>query len=411
MTELANAEAGPRTIGGRYTLLEELGRGGSAVVWRGDDTLIGRQVAVKELLLSPALAERVLHEARTAGALNHPSVVTVHDVVVENGGSFIVMELVEAPTLEDLVSSGPLSAQVVADIGRQVLGALAVAHAAGIVHRDVKPANIMVRPDGQAKLTDFGIARTATDSPAYLAPERISGHEATPTADLWSLGAALLTASEGGNPFQRENTAATLYAVVNEAPRMSRTQGPLAEVIGGLLAKSPQARLIPDQAIPLLTFAASNAGALAESAPSTPWTAPARPASTPSVPAVLASVAAMLFGFLLLADAMMIHQAYFLFDILYPPLLLGRLSVVFGGVAALIGGVLLLARLRAGQITISVSAGLTLLTVLLLTLPDEEREYLGLPLQPGFALDLLALAFAAVLAAAVWLIPVRRAKR
>src|SRR4051812_10298786 len=188
-----------RVIAERYVLRAELGRGGMGVVWRGEDRVIGRQVAVKEMRLGEGgtaaeraeFEERIMREARTAGRLNDPSVVTVFDVVHDNGSVYIVMELVEAPTLAALVRrSGPLPPGMVAEIGRQVLSALEAAHAAGIVHRDVKPSNIMVGANGRAKLTDFGIAQAADDpaltktgavigSPAYLAPERLSGHEAS----------------------------------------------------------------------------------------------------------------------------------------------------------------------------------------------------------------------------------------
>ncbi|KMS82228.1 serine/threonine protein kinase, partial [Streptomyces regensis] len=184
-----------RTVAGRYSLLQELGRGGMGVVWRGEDTVIGRQVAVKELRMpdgesATVFSERVLREVRTGGRLNDPAVVTVFDVVTEGDATFIVMELVEAPTLSDLVAArGPMPAHEVARIGEQVLSALEAAHRAGIVHRDVKPGNIMVAPNGRTKLTDFGIAQAVDDprittsgmligSPAFMSPERVAGQEA-----------------------------------------------------------------------------------------------------------------------------------------------------------------------------------------------------------------------------------------
>ncbi|GAA4550768.1 serine/threonine-protein kinase [Amycolatopsis samaneae] len=443
MTELGQSSAVSRSIAGRYTLREELGRGGMGVVWRGEDAVIGRQVAVKELLPPPGLAEperaalteRVLAEARAAGTLNHPAVVTIHDVVVEDGVPFIVMELIEAPTLHDLAAAGPLPAQRVAEIGKQVVGALAAAHAAGIVHRDIKPANILVDADGRVKLTDFGIARadgdqrvTATGavvgSPAYLAPERIQGQAATPATDLWSLGVTLLAASEGGEPFHRENTAATLYAVLNEPAPLHRTHGLLAEVIGGLLAKTPHERLTADRAGALLAHAASPAGATTVVAGPTvttpapppqawwPGPAPVQRAQPNSTAAILVGVASVVFGVYLLADALLMHQLYLLAELSFSPeLLLGRLSIVFGGLAALVGGSLLLARVRAGLGVVTASAGLTLLFVCLLTLSAEEQRDLGYPTQPGLTLDLLALAFAIALVAVVWLPPVRRSLR
>jgi serine/threonine protein kinase len=177
---------------------------------------------------------------------------------------FIVMELVEAPTLAQLVRrTGPLPPQTVADIGRQVLAALEAAHQAGIVHRDVKPSNIMVGATGRAKLTDFGIAQAADDptltktgsvigSPAYLAPERLSGQEATPASDLWSLGAVLYFAIEGKAAFERDTTAATFGAVLNEVPYLTNAQGPLAAAVSGMLASAPSGRLTAPQVRTLL---------------------------------------------------------------------------------------------------------------------------------------------------------------
>jgi hypothetical protein len=265
-----------RLIADRYLLRAELGRGGMGVVWRGEDRVIGRADAVKEMRLSVAVSPaeraefetRILREARTAGRLNDPAVVTVFDVVHDNGSVFIVMELVEAPTLAQLIrGSGPLSPSVVARTGLQVLAALEAAHAAGIVHRDVKPSNIMMPPNGRAKLTDFGIAQAADDptltktgmvvgSPAYLAPERLGGHEATPASDIWSLGAVLFFAVEGRGAFERDTTAATLSAVIHEVPYLTRAQGPLAAAISGMLVAAPEGRLAGAQLHALLTSVA-----------------------------------------------------------------------------------------------------------------------------------------------------------
>ncbi|GAB2958287.1 serine/threonine protein kinase [Amycolatopsis acidiphila] len=268
------AQPAPRTIAGRYALLAELGRGGMGVVWRAEDRVIGRQVAIKELRLPDGAeetvhSERVLREVRTGGRLNDPAVVTVFDVVSEQGGTYIVMELVEAPTLSELVRRhGPLPAAQAASIGRQVLTALQAAHEAGIVHRDVKPGNIMVAPNGRVKLTDFGIAQAVDDprlttsgmiigSPAFMAPERVAGNEAVPASDLWSLGATLFFAVEGAMAFERPTTAATLHAIMTEVPYLSRTQGPLASAIMGLLIASPDARIAAAQAHHLLAMAAN----------------------------------------------------------------------------------------------------------------------------------------------------------
>jgi serine/threonine protein kinase len=237
------------------------------VVWRAQDRVIGRQVAVKELRLPDGVDERerevfrqrVLREARTAGRLNDPAIVTVHDVIDEAGITYIVMELVQASTLSDLVrAQGPLPPQQVVSLAQQVLGALDVAHAAGIVHRDIKPSNMMLLPNGRVKLADFGIAQAVDDpklttsgnvigSPSYLAPERIHGTEATAASDLWALGAVLCFAVEGHDPFDRPTTAATLHAVLNEQPQLVRCPPQLATIIRGLLIADPQARLTGPQ--------------------------------------------------------------------------------------------------------------------------------------------------------------------
>jgi tRNA A-37 threonylcarbamoyl transferase component Bud32 len=268
----APATPGQRVVAGRYALLGELGRGGMGVVWRAQDQVIGRQVAVKELRLPDAesaavFSERALREVRTGGRLNDPAVVTVYDVVTDGGTTFIVMELVEAPSLADLVRQrGPMPAVQAAQLGERVLAALQAAHTAGIVHRDVKPANILVPPDGRVKLTDFGIAHAVDDprlttsgmivgSPAFMAPERVEGREAMPESDLWSLGATLFFAVEGTMPFERATTAATLHAIMTEIPYLTRGHGPIAAVILGLLVAKPEARLTAAQAANLLATA------------------------------------------------------------------------------------------------------------------------------------------------------------
>jgi hypothetical protein len=278
VTGQQGVSAQPRVIAGRYTLLVELGRGGMGVVWRAQDNVIGRHVAIKELHLPDGvpleerhvLEERVLREARAAGRLNDPAVVTVYDVVVENATTYIVMELVEAATLSTLINrQGPMPPERVSSMAQQVLSALEAAHAAGIVHRDVKPGNLMVRPDGRVKLTDFGIAQAVDDprlttsgsligSPAYMAPERIHGHEASPASDLWALGATLCYAIEGVSPYERASTASTLHAIMNETPRLTRAHGVLAAVITGLLMPDPNARLTGPQARAMLERHAAN---------------------------------------------------------------------------------------------------------------------------------------------------------
>jgi hypothetical protein len=264
-----------RVIAGRYAVLEEIGRGGMGIVWLAEDRTIGRRVAIKELHLPAGvppderaiLEERVLREARTAGRLNDPGVVTVYDVVQEDGNTYIVMELIQAPTLSGIVShQGPLPQDAVARLAEQLLSALEAAHAAGVVHRDVKPSNIMVMPNGRVKLTDFGIAQSTDDprlttsgvlvgSPSYIAPERLRGAEADAGSDLWALAAVLFYAVEGHSAFERASTAATMHAILNEIPYLTRSQGPLASVIMGLLNSIPEARLSATQARGLLAQA------------------------------------------------------------------------------------------------------------------------------------------------------------
>jgi serine/threonine protein kinase len=250
-----------RLIANRYALAVPIGQGGMGVVWRAQDTLLGREVAIKEVRLPPTIPDserssmraRVLREARAAARLNHPGVVTLYDVINEQGHAFIVMELINAPTLAQVVAQrGPLDPRRAAGVGAQVAAALAAAHQAGIVHRDVKPANVMVVGDG-ARLTDFGIARVKGDpkltstglivgSPAYMAPEQASGAAAGPEADLWGLGATLYYAVEGRPPFERDGQIAVLTAVVNDAPRAPERAGELGPVISALLSKDPAQR-------------------------------------------------------------------------------------------------------------------------------------------------------------------------
>ncbi|CRK58493.1 serine/threonine protein kinase [Alloactinosynnema sp. L-07] len=263
---------GPRMVAGRYAILNELGRGGMGIVWLAEDTMIGRHVAIKELHLPEGVPhserttfeQRVLREARTAGRLNDPAVVTVFDVVQESGATYIVMELIQAPTLSDVVKErGPLPADQVAKVADQLLSALEAAHQAGIIHRDVKPSNIMLAANGRVKLTDFGIAQSLDDprltssgiligSPSYMAPERIRGEEAGAPSDLWALGAVLFYAVEGYSPFERATTAATMHSILSEVPYLTRGQGALASVITGLMINTPQARLTSGQVRGLL---------------------------------------------------------------------------------------------------------------------------------------------------------------
>ena len=200
-----------RVIAGRYRLEAPIGRGAMGVVWRARDQLLDRDVAIKEVQIADTLTEderatafqRTLREAKTAARLNHPAVVTVYDVAEDGGRPWIVMQLIHAQSLDQvLATSGPLSPRRAADMARQLLSALSVAHAAGVMHRDVKPSNVLLGSDDRAVLTDFGIATFADDpkltqtgmvmgSPGFTAPERIRGEDASPASDLWSLGATL----------------------------------------------------------------------------------------------------------------------------------------------------------------------------------------------------------------------------
>jgi hypothetical protein len=254
--------AANRLIANRYALTAPLGRGGMGVVWRAQDSVLGREVAIKEVVFPGTMPEqerrqaraRVMREARAAARLNHPAVVTLYDVIQDQGVTFIVMELVSAPTLADLVrEEGPLPVERVAEIGAQVAGALEAAHAAGIVHRDVKPGNVMVPERGTAKLADFGIASVQGDpqltstglvigSPAYMAPEQARGEASGPPADFWALGATMFYAVEGEPPFDRGTSIATLAAVVNDPPRRPERAGPLTSLLTALLDKDPASR-------------------------------------------------------------------------------------------------------------------------------------------------------------------------
>jgi hypothetical protein len=283
-----------RVIGGRYVVLGELGRGGMGIVWRAEDRVMGRQVAVKELHLPQGLSpgertefrERLLREARNAGRLNDPGIVTVHDVVTDDGVDHIVMELIDARTLTDVVrSDGPLDERSVTAVAQQLLAALNTAHAAGVVHRDVKPSNVMLGSGGRIRLTDFGIAQAADDprltttgsvvgSPGYLAPERLKGDDAAPASDLWALGATLFFAIYGEGPFARETSAATLSAVLHAEIPPVRARGPIGTVIGGLLQRSPEARLGGSQAAALLATQHPAAAVQYGDAATNPVTAP-----------------------------------------------------------------------------------------------------------------------------------------
>lgn len=236
--------AGPRMVAERFALSERLGQGGMGIVWRATDELLGREVAVKQVQTHRAGHERLIREARAAARLNHPGAVTVHDVVSDEDEVFIVMELVAAPTLADLVErDGPLPRERVARIGLGLLEVLAEAHRIGIVHRDVKPANVMVLTGDRIKLADFGVARISGDptltregtvlgSPAYMSPEQTRGERGHAATDMWALGATLYYAVEGVVAFGRETYEGCIAAVLTQPPPPPLRSG---ADLGGLL--------------------------------------------------------------------------------------------------------------------------------------------------------------------------------
>ncbi|MFF5254980.1 serine/threonine-protein kinase [Streptomyces leeuwenhoekii] len=255
-----------RLLAGRYRLGDSIGSGGMGRVWRAHDEVLHRTVAIKELTAAlyvsdsdrAVLLARTRAEARAAARINHSAVVTVHDVLEHDGRPWIVMELVEGRSLADAVrEEGRVEPREAARVGLWVLRALRAAHTAGVLHRDIKPGNVLLGHDGRVLLTDFGIAQIEGDSTItrtgevvgsvdYLAPERIRGHDPGPASDLWALGATLYTAVEGRSPFRRTSPLSTMQAVVQEEPEPPRHAGPLEPVIGALLRKDPEQR--PDSA-------------------------------------------------------------------------------------------------------------------------------------------------------------------
>ncbi len=285
-----------RLVAGRYRLLSRLGTGGMGTVWRAEDEVLGREVAVKEVTFPPGLSdadrevmrERTRREARAAARLDHPSAVTVFDVVEQDGSPFLVMELVQARTLSQQVrEQGPLSVQRTAQVGLALLGALETAHRRKILHRDVKPGNVLLGPPsgddpGRVVLTDFGLASTAGDvsitgtgmllgSPAFIAPERARGQAPGPESDLWSLGATLFAAVEGRAPYDGGgDPLRTVTAVVTGQHAPFTLAGALAPVLSGLLEREPAQRLdAPAARRALLPLAGTpaQAGAAAQGLP------------------------------------------------------------------------------------------------------------------------------------------------
>ncbi|GGY03049.1 serine/threonine-protein kinase [Streptomyces djakartensis] len=249
-------------VAGRYRLADSIGSGGMGRVWRAHDEVLHRLVAIKELTAALYVSEseqaillaRTRAEARAAARINHSAVVTVHDVLEHDGRPWIVMELVEGRSLADAVKEeGRVEPREAARVGLWVLRALRAAHTAGVLHRDIKPGNVLLGTDGRVLLTDFGIAQIEGDttitrtgevvgSVDYLAPERVRGHDPGPSSDLWALGATLYTAVEGRSPFRRTTPLTTMQAVVEEEAAEPRHAGPLAPVITALLRKDPTAR-------------------------------------------------------------------------------------------------------------------------------------------------------------------------
>ncbi|GGU83749.1 hypothetical protein GCM10010260_15630 [Streptomyces filipinensis] len=263
-------------IAGRYRLADSIGSGGMGRVWRAHDEVLNRTVAVKELTAAlyvsdsdrAVLLARTRAEARAAARINHSAVVTVHDVLEHDGRPWIVMELVEGNSLADAVKErGRVEPREAARIGLWVLRALRAAHSAGVLHRDVKPGNVLLGRDGRVLLTDFGIAQIEGDSTItrtgevvgsvdYLAPERVRGHDPGPASDLWALGATLYTAVEGRSPFRRTSPLGTMQAVVEEDADETRHAGALGPVIASLLRKEPDRRPGAEQAEQMLAEAA-----------------------------------------------------------------------------------------------------------------------------------------------------------
>ncbi|TDC11164.1 serine/threonine protein kinase [Nonomuraea longispora] len=265
-----------RLLAERYELVTPLGRGTMGTVWRARDRALGREVAVKEIRQDPVLTEeqrtelreRMVREGRIASRINHPSVASIHDVIIHDDSPWIIMELIEARSLEQVIGEeGPLPPRLVAEIGVDLLGALRAAHAQGITHRDVKPANVLITESGRVVLTDFGIAKAEGDSrltktgmvigsPGYTAPERARGDYTGPESDIWSLGATLYFAVEGRPAYERSTVAETLAALLTESADPPTQAGQLRPVLNGLLNKDYRQRLGAAKAETLLRMVA-----------------------------------------------------------------------------------------------------------------------------------------------------------
>ncbi len=294
-----------RLLGGRYRVTGRLGRGGMGVVCRAVDAVLGREVAVKVLRThtdasSAELADlrtRMQREARAAARIRHSGVITVHDVAEEDGLPLIVMELIDGPSLDDVLDErGTLDPREAAGIGAEVADALGAAHGAGVLHRDVKPGNVLLDREGRVVLTDFGIASLEAPEDGattkltrsgeligsldYLAPERAQGQDPSPASDIWALGMTLYAAVEGSSPFRRTSVWSTLTAIVNEPLPEPRLAGPLAPVLHALMDKDPRGRPSAAEARRMLAeVAAGETPRGAAGPPSVPLSEPA-----PSVP-------------------------------------------------------------------------------------------------------------------------------
>ncbi|MGW7332751.1 serine/threonine-protein kinase, partial [Streptomyces sp. NPDC054840] len=306
------SEAGRQLIDGRFELVAPLGSGGMGTVWRARDIALHREVALKEVRppdpataaaqpgLADQLRERAVREARALARLAHPHVVTIHHIVEPpegvDGHPWIVMELVKGGSLYDRLASGPMPPADVVRLGLDVLSALRAAHAEGVLHRDVKPANVLLRPSGSAVLTDFGIAAlhdstglTSTGvligSPEYIAPERVRGEEGLAASDLWSLGMLLYVAAEGVHPLRRATSLATVVAVLDEPIPAPVRSGPLAPVLERLLVRDPAARPDGAQLEQLLRDASAALGSGHRAGPGPVAVTPAISVAAPAAPA------------------------------------------------------------------------------------------------------------------------------
>ncbi|HJW35069.1 MAG TPA: serine/threonine-protein kinase, partial [Actinomycetes bacterium] len=245
-------DAADRLVAGRWMLHTALRRGPTGAIWRATDLHSHRALSVEELRLpslpgpggSGALWDRVAAEVRTAAQLDHPGLVGLHDVVVQDGVVYVATELVDALTLDELIARhGPLPVRRVAQLGLDLLDALEAAHSAGLAHLDLRPGCVLVTADGRARLAGVGLATLHTDpeveraTTAFLAPEQVRGDPAGPPADLWSLGAILFLAVEGETPFAGDGSKATMAAILTDRPRPPELAGQLVPTLTALLTK------------------------------------------------------------------------------------------------------------------------------------------------------------------------------